>query len=505
MKFSDGGMLFYSAIIAFTLGIFARSFARFSLSEIGLLVLLAVAVGLVGRGAITSGYRHSPHLLFTSLVILFFAFGALRMDFAILNSTDSRLEKMVNSEVSLLGVIWREPEARANATHLYIKTDYGLILSLAYPGEEWRYGDRVLVSGVLEKPEIFETDLGRTFNYPGYLLARGVGYTIPRAEVLRLSSDEAYMFIGKILDLKHAFMKRLELLIPEPQVGLSEGLLLGVKRALGDDLETTFRRTGIIHIVVLSGYNVMIVVTFILYVLRWMFGRRLSVTIGLVGIVIFALLVGLSATVVRACLMASLLLIIGLTGRVYLILRGLLLAGFMMLLWNPYSLAFDVGFQLSFIATLGLILVAPDLEARLRVMPSPFGVREFLVATLATQLFVLPLLLYQIGELSVVAVIVNILVLPMVPVAMLLTFFTGMVAFVSMSLATPLAFVTHLSLTYIIVIAEWFGSLPFASFTVPAFSFWFVPLGYTVIALSMWWSVREVDELKGWTIKEISS
>jgi len=205
----------------------------------------------------------------------------------------------------------------------------------------------------------------------------------------------------------------------------------------------------------------MIVVTFILYVLRWMFGRRLSVTIGLVGIVIFALLVGLSATVVRACLMASLLLIIGLTGRVYLILRGLLLAGFMMLLWNPYSLAFDVGFQLSFIATLGLILVAPDLEARLRVMPSPFGVREFLVATLATQLFVLPLLLYQIGELSVVAVIVNILVLPMVPVAMLLTFFTGMVAFVSMSLATPLAFVTHLSLTYIIVIAEWFGSLPF--------------------------------------------
>ena len=503
MKQNDGGILFYSAIIAFALGIFARSFARFSLSEITLLVLLAVVVGLVGQRTKVQSSCPWPGLLLVSLSVLFFALGALRMDFAILNSNNSTLEEMVGSEVFLEGVVWREPEARANSTHLYIKTDHGLILVLAYPGEEWNYGDKVSVEGVLEKPEAFETDLGRTFNYSGYLLAKGVGYTIPRAEVERLSEGGGYGFIGGILDLKHAFMQKLELLMPEPQVGLSEGLLLGVKRALGEELETTFRQTGIIHIVVLSGYNVMIVVTFILYVLGQVFGRRLSVVFGLVGIVLFALLVGLSATVVRACLMASLLLIMGLTGRVYLVLRGLMLAGFIMLIWNPYSLAFDVGFQLSFIATLGLILVAPNLEERLRIMPSPLGAREFLVATLATQLFVLPLLLYQIGEFSVVAVIVNVLVLPMVAVSMLLTFLTGMVAFVSMSLAIPLAFVTYLSLTYIIVTAEWFGSLPFASFTVPAFSFWFVPIGYTLIALVLWWSVREVDELRGWTIKEI--
>lgn len=502
MRLGDGGILFYYAIIAFALGIFARSFVRFSLSEIGLLVLLAVVVGLAGHGTGARGSRPVPGLLLISLTILFFALGALRMDFAILNSTNQSLEEMVGSEVALEGVVWREPEARANSTHLFVKTDYGLILTLAFPGFDWSYGDRVSVEGVLEKPEAFETDLGRTFNYPGYLLARGVVYTIPRAEVERLSSDEAHIFIGRILDLKHMFMKKLELLMPEPQVGLSEGLLLGVKRALGDDLETVFRKTGIIHIVVLSGYNVMIVVTFILYVLGRMFGRRLSVIFGLVSIVLFALLVGLSATVVRACIMASLLLIMGLTGRVYLVLRGLMLAGFVMLLWNPYSLAFDVGFQLSFIATLGLILIAPDLERRLLIMPSPFGAREFLVATLATQLFVLPLLLYQIGEFSVVAVIVNVLVLPMVPIAMLLTFFTGMVAFVSMPLAAPLAFLTHLSLTYIIAVAEWFAALPFASFTVPAFPFYLVPVGYALIALFLWWSVQKPDELKGWVIEE---
>lgn len=393
MKPGDSGILLYSAIIAFAFGIFVRSFARFSLPEITLLVLLAVVLGLINRNT-----RSSPILILVSITVLFFALGALRMDFAIVNSQSAVLEKLVDTEVGFEGVVWREPEVRSNSTHLYIKTEQGLILALAQPGHEWRYGDQVLVKGVMEKPEAFSTDLGRTFNYPGYLLARGVGYTIPRAEVEKLASDEAYVVIGRLLDFKHAFMKRLELLMPEPQVGLSEGLLLGVKRALGEDLETVFRKTGIIHIVVLSGYNVMIVVTFILYVLGRLFGRRLSVLFGLVGIMLFALLVGLSATVVRACLMASLLLIMGLTGRIYFVLRGLMIAGFLMLIWNPYSLAFDVGFQLSFIATLGLILVAPHLEDRLNTLPSPFGAREFLVATLATQIFVLPILLYQIGE-----------------------------------------------------------------------------------------------------------
>lgn len=503
MQFSDRGIFFYSAVTAFAVGIFARSFAQFSLSEIALLVLLAIVIGLFSVKARATDSHQTTGLLIISVSILFFSLGALRMDYAILDSTNSTLENLLESEVLFEGIIWREPETRQNSTHLYIKTDFGLILAFAFPGEEWHYGDRVLVSGILNEPEPFETDLGRTFNYEGYLLARGVGYTIPRAEVELQSKDEAYDFIGVILDNKHAFMKNLELLMPEPQVGLSEGLLLGVKRALGDDLEETFRKTGIIHIVVLSGYNVMIVVTFVLYVLGRVFGRRLSVTFGIIGIVLFALLVGLSSTVVRACLMASLLLIMGLTGRVYIVLRGLMLAGFIMLIYNPYSLVFDVGFQLSFIATLGLIIVAPSLEERLRLVPSPFGAREFLVATLATQLFVLPILLYQIGEFSVVAIIVNVLVLPMVPIAMLLTFVTGIVSFVSISLAAPIAFLTYLSLTYIIEVAEWFAMLPFAAFTVPAFPFWLVPIGYALIAMFFWWNVREDDELRGWTIKEV--
>jgi competence protein ComEC len=218
--------------------------------------------------------------------------------------------------------------------------------------------------------------------------------------------------------------------------------------------------------------------------------------------VLFALLVGLGATVVRASVMASLLLIMGFTGHVYIVQRGLFLAGVLMLIWNPYLLAFDIGFQLSFLATFGLILLSSYLAEWLAMVPSFIGIREFLIATLATQLFVLPLLLYQMGEFSVVSVIVNVLVLPMVPVAMLLTFLVGMISFISTSLALPFAYAAYLSLSYIIMIAEWFGSLPFAAFSVPPFNFWFVPLGYAAIGWLVWQLGREPDLLRGWIIVE---
>lgn len=484
---------FYLFTATFLGGVLCRSFFEISLSEILWIAMMAFVMAVVGR--------ERSKLLFVSLAIFCFSLGLLRTEWASWYVINPYLESQIEKRVSVEGVIKREPEDRSNATHLHVKTDYGLILVMATLGEDWRYGDKVLVTGLLQKPEEFETDLGRVFNYPGYLLAQGISYKISFAEVAKKEESEGST-LALLYDFKRHFIASLERLIPEPQSGLGKGLLLGVKKALGKDLESVFRQTGIIHIVVLSGYNVMIVVTFILFILGSIFGRKLSTAFGIVSIVLFALLVGLGATVVRASLMASLLLVMGFTGRIYLALRGLFLAGLLMIIWNPYSLVFDIGFQLSFLATLGLILLSPYLSKQLISIPNFIGIREFLVATLATQLFVLPLLLYQIGEFSVVAVMVNVIVLPMVPVAMMLTFLTGLVGLVSNTLALPFAYAAHLSLAYIITIAEWFGGLPFAAFSVPPFSFWFVPVGYAAIAVLVWQLGRESDVLQDWEIAE---
>ncbi len=396
------------------------------------------------------------------------------------------LEAKLGQTVELVGIVVREPDRRESSTHLYIKTNDTIVLAFVDRFNTAAYGDRVRVHGKLQKPDVFTTDFGRTFNYPGYLHARGVSYAVSFADATVLDSGHGYALVAGLLAVKQAFMAELELRLPQPQVGLAEGLLLGVKRALGADYEAAFREVGITHVVVLSGYNVMLVVTFFMFVLANVFPYRARLIVGIIGIACFALLIGLSATVVRASVMAILLLLVRFGGLTHHILRALFFAGAIMLLVNPLLLFYDIGFQLSFLATYALIVVAPHVEAWLAWAPDFANVREFLVATATTQLVVAPLVLYHIGQTSLVAVLVNVLVLPIVPVAMLLTFTTGMLSFILPPLALPVAWLAHLSLSYILNVAQIFAQLPFAAVTVPPFSAW-VLLSIYGSGAALWW------------------
>jgi competence protein ComEC len=210
--------------------------------------------------------------------------------------------------------------------------------------------------------------------------------------------------------------------------------------------------------------------------------------------------------------MAGLLLVARSTGRSYTILRALLLAGIIMLLFNPYLLVHDPGFQLSFIATLALILFAPHVEKWLLFIPEKLGLRTIITATIATQIFVLPLLLYHTGLLSSVSVLVNALVLPMVPIAMLLTSLTGVLGIFFEPLGIFFGFITYYSLGYIIFVSEFFGSFSFAATTVTKFPFWFVVIAYVGLAWLLFRLSKkkehrlietgDKDDLSGWTIEE---
>ena len=475
---------FYLAILAFTFGVFVATFVSIPLPTLLWVMLLAFICTLFW-------YRstYSDEIigwLSVGLVLTFFVLGALRFELASWSFGHSDLEQSVGEKVVLNGVISKEPDKRENTTQLFVQTENDLVLVTTDRYQMVQYGDEITVSGKLEKPEAFNTDLGRTFNYPGYLLAKGVEYKISFAEVEVINDNQGNFIITQLLNFKTLFMSKIEALIPEPAVGLGEGLLLGVKQALGDELETAFRKTGIIHIVVLSGYNIMLVVVFVMYILSYFLSLRPKVVVGILAITGFALLVGLSATVVRASIMATLLLLAQAFGRMYLVLRGLLIAGIIMILFNPYLLVYDVGFQLSFLATLGLILISPHCENLFAKVTTKGGIRMFIVATIATQIAVLPLLLYQIGEFSVVSVLVNVLVLPMVPVAMFLTFVTGMTAFLSINLAWLFSYPTYWSLTYINSVALWFADFSFSAYMVPAFPFYIVPLAYLVMGYILW-------------------
>jgi len=431
--------------------------------------------------------------LFYSLSVLAFVLGVCRMEYAEQQFTEMPLAAEIGKDIEISGQVTREPDEREFFTQLYVEVDDELLLVRGSRFLDAKYGDIVTVTGTLDHGEPFLTETGRVFDYPSYLQARGVQYVVSFAEVSVIRSSDGHPIVSSLLRLKQQFADRVQSALPPPQSDLGLGLLLGVKQSLGEDLEGAFRRTGLIHIVVLSGYNVMLVIAFFWWVTSWVLQLRGRVVVSVIGIVLFAIMVGLSATVVRASIMAGILLLAKLIGARYDVLRALLFAGLVMVALNPYLLLYDLGFQLSFMATLGLVLFLPVFEEDLATKTRQLSLLDIFWATLTTQIFVLPLLLFHIGEVSLVAILVNVLVLPVVAIAMLLTFVTGLAAFVSLALAAPFALMANLVLSYIIVVVEWFDRLPFTSLVIPPIAVWQLVGLYGLIGLGGWvWQKRSV-------------
>jgi competence protein ComEC len=254
----------------------------------------------------------------------------------------------------------------------------------------------------------------------------------------------------------------------------------GFWQAGGKTLIEAFTIAGLLQIVVLSGYNVMIVAEAVLKSLGFL-PKRIALGGAVVAIVLFVCAAGAGSSAVRAGVMACIALYARATGKKYDALRGLFAAVVLMLLVNPYYLVYDPGFELSVVATLGLIFASAPIQLRLARIPNAF-VRDLLATTLAAQLFVLPLLLYQTGNLSIVAIPANLLVMLAVPAAMLVSFVAAVVAFVIPFIAPIAGFPAYLLLAYIIGVANAAAHVPLAQIIIPAFPFVIVVLAYALVA-----------------------
>lgn len=344
-----------------------------------------------------------------------------------------------------------------------------------------RVGDRVRVYGTLSLPQAFETDNGRTFRYDKYLEARGIRFLIQYGSIYRTESAPWYSLPATLARIKHSFLDGLARALPNPDSALAGGIVIGGKEGLGTALKEAFTRSGLVQIIVLSGYNVMIVAEWVMAFFALLaLPRRLQFFAGGAALLLFVGIAGISATAVRAAIMAVIALYARATGRSYAASRALLFAVLLMLVWNPLYLVFDPGFGLSVAATAGIIWLAPIIESRLMRL-WPF-LRNVVATTLAAQISVLPLLLYNIGLFSLVALPANLLVNPVVPLAMAWAAVAGIVgmtlgAFVPV-LATIVGYPLFIITRYFIFIAEKSSALPFAAFNLPLFSFWLVLVAY---------------------------
>lgn len=348
-----------------------------------------------------------------------------------------------------------------------------------YP--ERSVGDRLVMQGVIQSPEsIFPHGSENTFDYAMYLSLHDVGGLMyyPNVDVI---PEETLGWRDQLQVFNAQLVARLHQYIEQPASYLASGMLLGVTN-FSSELTERFRIAGLSHIVVLSGFNITILIVFILFLLR-----PFPVLIRVVGasllVVTFVIMVGGGTSLVRASGMAGIALFALLLGRGYIATQALILSFLIIIIYSPFSLLHDVSLHLSFLATAGIVYGYVLAKKVLASYLPPF-VTELLSATLAAYLFTLPYILYTFGTLPVYAVIANLVVLPLVPVTMSFTALTLLTSFISSHLALALGFITDMLASSIIALTRLVSDLPFAKVEVHI-SFISMTVLYLVLGLIM--------------------
>jgi competence protein ComEC len=417
-------------------------------------------------------------------------------------------------QVSLTGTVVNFPVARDRQTLILDVTQlestqpgqadapravHGRVRFTVEPEVHYRYGDLLQVTGRLVEPPIFAD-----FSYRDYLARQGIYSQLQGVQVIDRQAAQGGMAWRRMLYA--ARLRGLHLVeqsLPEPYAALAAGMLLGIDDGIPDELYARFNATGTSHVLVISGANVALIAALLAALTRRWAGRwRVPLALG--GIALYALLVGGEAAVLRAALMGGLVVVAVSLGRRSTALVGLAAACAALLLVNPLTL-WDVGFQLSALATLGLVLFStPILNRitrawpRLRGAEDDAGQRAHLglggtlrgmlvdggVMTLAATILTLPLVAYHFGRVSLLGLLVNLLIVPAQPLVLLSgtgALLIGMTGATWM--AQPLLWVTWLGLLWTERLVSWAAGLPGASVQIGGYGLGALVVTYGLIGL----------------------
>lgn len=334
-----------------------------------------------------------------------------------------------------------------------------------YP--KYKIGESLKVTGKVSVPKVISQHNDKKyFDYTSFLLIKNIGSEVlyPKIEITDVEVHSLNDFLGR---WKEDMIEKIKNNTSSPGSDLASGMLFG-KSDLSKELNQTFRVAGLSHIIVLSGFNIAIVISFILFVFAF-FPLVFRIFLASISVIFFVIMVGGEASVVRATLMAFIALLATLLGREYLAKQALIISLFLILLYDPYSLLQNISLHLSFLATAGIVYLNDSILIILRkvflksfLTLSNESFLEILSTTLSAYFTTLPYLMYTFGSFSVYALLANILVLPFVPVAMLVSFFVVLFSYLSNFAASVFGFLDNIIIGFIIWVARFVEHLPFS-------------------------------------------
>ena len=366
--------------------------------------------------------------------------------------SDSNYKKsnvVFDEKIKLRGIVSAYPEKGLNSTRLIINE----LQVTTKPYEEFHYGDLVEVEGKVQKP------IGDLKNFYKKENIKGL---MPFPQVKLISQNHGSRIKSKLFSLREGMVANLYKILPRKQAALLAGIILGEKSGFDKDFKEDMTKSGTSHLVALSGYNISIIAWSIEKTLGKILSQRKSFILALLTILGFVILTGAEASVVRASILATIFLIAKTSQKIFNVRNALIFAALIMVLINPRILVFDIGFELSFAAFIGILYLEPFFRKLFKVDSRGEGIflwRNNLATTSAAQVAVFPLIIYYFGYFSPASLPANVLLLGFIPSTMALGFAAGFLGFISYYFSLILGLAVNVLLTYEIFVIEFFGKI----------------------------------------------
>ena len=363
-------------------------------------------------------------------------------------------------------------------------------------GQFWptdRIGEEVVVDGRLKLPRQVQLGTGK-FSWREYLQRRGISVEIVADRIGR-GANRRGGIRGVVDQIRARSDRALGAGINSRFSSLSRGMVLGADENIDGATTEAFRRSGLAHLLAVSGQNVMLLVVLavpLMSLTGFGYRTRLVVLLPLIGI--YTLLTGADPPIQRAAVMATAGVIAALTGRRQASWYALLLAVAVTLVINPMAIE-DAGWQLSFVAVVSIFWLAPKIEGVLHALPHALA--QGAAITFAATIFTAPLSAYHFGRVSLVSLLANLLALPAVAPIMWLGMLGSAIGQIWIAPAHLINKVDAVCLAYLLRIAEWSAEQPYAVAQVSLPAWWQVALAYGVVVATVIAVTRLTRRLKG--------
>ena len=495
--------------IAFIVGIGLYSLIK--IPQIYIWGILFTAILMIMAHFLITQVRdgHNRYLVVLGFCVLFLVLGIARLQISEFNAENDKLIKFNNNpeKIILTGKIINEPDIRSSYQKLKLKINnmesVVLVTVGSYP--KYSYLDEIKVTGYLKTPPEFED-----FNYKNYLLKDGIYSVMDFPKVALTSKKHTYTIFSflyeQVVFLKEKLRSSINVNFPSPQNSMVDGIVFGNNKDMPKDLKDRFNATGLSHITAVSGGNIVVLISMLVVILLSLgLWRQQALYLSIILVWVYIILVGFPASGIRAGIMGSIFLFAQALGRQNTSSRTIVLAGSLMLLQNPLLLLYDIGFQLSFLASMGIIHVIAFLKVRNTFkkeaalhsqLKNIFSqklkdVTDIISITLAAQISTLPIIIYNFGTISLIAPITNFLVLPIVPFLMVFGFLASIFGIFSGFLGWVFALPCYALIFYVLKVLEVFHQ-PWATKSFENVDWGWFLLYYVVLMVLVWFFKKKL-------------